>query len=55
MVKNLPTVQETWVQSLGHEDSVEKGLATHLSGESHGWRSLEGHSLWGRRELQVTE
>ena len=36
MVKNLPTVQETEVQSLGHKDSMEKGLATHLSGESHG-------------------
>ena len=36
VVKNLPTVQETGVQSLGHEDSMEKGLATHLSGESHG-------------------
>ena len=36
VVKNLPTVQETGVPSLGHEDSMEKGLATHLSGESHG-------------------
>ena len=31
MVKNLPTVQETWVQSLGQEDSLEKGMATHSS------------------------
>jgi len=30
MVKNLPTVQETWVQSLGQED-LEKGMATHSS------------------------
>ena len=30
-VKNLPTVQETWVQSLGQEDSLEKGMATHSS------------------------
>ena len=29
MVKNLPTVQETWVQFLGQEDSLEKGMATH--------------------------
>ena len=55
MVKNLPTVQETWVQSLGHEDSVEKGLATHLSGESHGWRSLEGYGPWGRKGSDTTE
>ena len=31
MVKNLPTVQETWVQSLGLEDLLEKGIATHSS------------------------
>ena len=31
MVKNLPAVQETWVQSLGWEDPPEKGLATHSS------------------------
>ena len=29
MVKNLPTMQETWVQSLGQEDPLEKGMATH--------------------------
>ena len=29
MVKNLPAVQETWVQSLGQEESLEKGMATH--------------------------
>ena len=31
LVKNLPTVQETWVQSLGWEDPLEKGKATHSS------------------------
>ena len=31
MVKNLPAVQETQVQSLGREDSLEKGMATHFS------------------------
>ena len=29
MVKNLPAVQETWVQALGREDTVKKGMATH--------------------------
>ena len=29
MVKCLPTVWETWVQSLGQEDPLEKGMATH--------------------------
>ena len=31
MVKNLPTLQETWVQSLGWEDPLEKEMATHSS------------------------
>jgi len=31
MVKNLPPMQETWVQSLGQEDPLEKGMATHSS------------------------
>ena len=31
MVKNLPAMQETWVQSLGKEDPLEKGMATHSS------------------------
>ena len=31
MVKNLPAMQETWVQSLGWEDPLEKGMATHCS------------------------
>ena len=31
MLKNLPATQETWVQSLGREDSLEKEMATHSS------------------------
>ena len=31
MVENLPTIQETQVQSLGWEDPLEKGMATHSS------------------------
>ena len=31
MVKNLPAVLETWVQYLGWEDPLEKGMATHSS------------------------
>ena len=30
-VKNLPAIQETWVQSLGQEDPLEKEVATHSS------------------------
>ena len=31
MVKNLPAMQETWVRSLGWENPLEKGMATHSS------------------------
>ena len=31
LVKNLPAMQETWVPSLGREDPLEKGTATHSS------------------------
>ena len=31
MVKSLPAMWETWVQSLGQEDSLEKEMATHSS------------------------
>ena len=46
-VKNLPAMQAIWVQSLGQEDPLEKGMATHpsiLAGEFHGQRSLVGYS-----------
>ena len=45
MVKNLPAMQETQVQSLGWEDPLEKEMATHssiLPGKSHEQRSLAG-------------
>ena len=31
MVENLPAMQETWVRSLGWEDSLQKEMATHSS------------------------
>ena len=31
LVKNLPAMQETWIQALGQEDTLEKELATHSS------------------------
>ena len=31
MVKSLPAMQETWVRSLGQEDPLQKGMATHSS------------------------
>ena len=39
-----------WVRSLGREDPLEEGMATHSSSlacESHGERSLVGYSPWG--------
>ena len=47
MGKNLPVMWETWVWSLGWEDPLEEGMATHpvfLPGESHEQRSLVGYS-----------
>ena len=46
------------VQSLGWEDPLEKEMAIHssiLPGKSHGQRSLEGYSPWGRKESDTTE
>ena len=45
VVKNLPAMQETWVQSLGQEDPLEKGMVhtlVFLPGEFHGQRKLMG-------------
>ena len=58
MVKNLPAMQETWVCSLGWEDPLEKGMATHssiLAWKFHEQRSLTGDSSSGHRELDMTE
>ena len=58
MVKSPPAMQETWVQSLGREDPLEKGMAVtpvFLSGKSHGQRSLAGYSPWGCTESDMTE
>ena len=55
MVKSLPAMQETWVQSLGWEDPLEKEMATHLTGKSHEQRSLAVYSPWGCQKLDMTE
>ena len=44
MVKNLPAMQENWVQSLGWEDSLEEGMATHSS--ILAWRILARGAWW---------
>ena len=64
-------MQETSVQSVGWEETLEEGMATHsyilgnipgqrtmpgnMPGKSHGQRSLEGYSLQGCRESDTTE
>ena len=61
VVKNLPATQEleeTWVQSLGGEDSLEESMATHssnLAWKIHGKRSVVGYTLQGRKESDTTE
>ena len=58
MVKNLPAMQETWVQSPGWEDPLEKGMATHSSNLAWKipWMEEPGrYSPWGRKELDMTE
>ena len=46
------------VRSLGWEDPLEEGMAAHssiLPGESHGQKSLAGHSPWGRKEWDMNQ
>ena len=58
MVKNLLQVQEIWVQSLGGEDHLEKGMATHSSFLAWRipWREEPGGlQSRGRREADTAE
>ena len=54
MVKNLPAVQETWVRSLGREDPLKKGMATHSStlASRIPWMEEPG-GLWSMGSLRV--
>ena len=57
-VKNPPAMLETWVRSLGWEDPLKEGMATHSS--ILAWRiprlgSLAGYSSSGRKESDTTE
>ena len=56
MVKNLPGMQETLVRSMGWEDPLEEGMATHSSiclENPHGQRSLLDYSPCGCKELDM--
>ena len=48
IVKNLPAMQETWVRSLGQEDPLEKGVATHSN-------ILACRILWTEEPDRVTK
>ena len=57
MIRNLPSMWETLVQSLGLEDPLEKGMANHSS--ILAWRipwaeEPVGYGFWGRKESDVT-
>ena len=54
MVKNLPAMWETWVQSLGREDPLEKGMATNSSvlAQRIPWTEATVH---GATESDMTE
>ena len=60
MVKNLPAMQEAWVQSLGQEDPLEKGMATHSSiiALRIPWIEEPGSyiqsSPWSQKEIDTT-
>ena len=53
MIKNLPAVKETQVQSLGWEDPLEKGMATHSS--ILAWRIPLDRGAWWAIVHGVTE
>ena len=58
-VKNSPAMQETWVHSLGWEDTLEEGMATHSS--ILAWKIPMDRCAWqaivrgGHKELDMTE
>ena len=55
---SIQETQEMRVQSLGWEDPLGKGTATHssiLAWEFHGQRSMAGYSPWDHKESEMTE
>ena len=53
LLKNWPEMRQSWVQSLGWEDPLERGPATHFSVLA--WRIPGLYSPWGRKESDMTE
>ena len=56
LVKNLPAMWETWVQSLSWKDSLKKGKATHSwHGEFHGLYGPQGCRVRHAEQLSLLE
>ena len=55
MVKPLPTMWETQVQSLGREDALEKANGNPLQYSCPWTEEPVGYSPWGRKELDMTK
>ena len=53
MVKNLPAMWETWVGKIPWRRAWQPTPVS-LPRESHGQRSLEGYSPWGRKEIGLS-
>ena len=53
MVKNVPAKQETWVQSLGRKDPLEKEMATHSSIENSMNRGAWWATVPGSQKSQI--
>ena len=53
MVKNLPAKQKMWVGSLGQEDPLEKGMATHSS--ILAWKNPVGSGAWWAKVHRVAK
>jgi len=53
MVRNLPAMRETWVQSLGQEDTLEEGMTTHST--ILAWRIPMDRGAWQATVHGVTK
>ena len=56
-IENQSAMQMTWVQTLGQEDSLEKGMATHSSVLAWRipWTEDPGGHPWGHKKWDMTE
>ena len=55
MVKNLPAMRKTWVQSLSWKDPLEENIAALQYSCLENPRGLAGYSPWGHKESDTTE